>query len=255
MSGADRILYQFPISHYCEKTRWNLDAKRLPYRVEDLVPGWHLLAMRRLTRTTTVPVLLDRGAVVGDSTAIAAHLERAYPERPLLPASEPLRARALELEAYFSKYVGRAVRQWIYGQLARGRGAITELVFERYPPAMRFAGKLAAPLLERAMRRQYRLTAEGVAKARVTLGEALDRLDGEIDGDPARYLAGNALSIADIAAASLLGPLVAPPGSPWVATARPARSWAPIDALRAEHAGRPAWLWVTARYARDRHPA
>jgi hypothetical protein len=25
---TERTLYQFPISHYCEKTRWNLDAKR-----------------------------------------------------------------------------------------------------------------------------------------------------------------------------------------------------------------------------------
>ena len=26
---AGRVLYVFPVSHYCEKTRWNLDAKGL----------------------------------------------------------------------------------------------------------------------------------------------------------------------------------------------------------------------------------
>ena len=255
MSGPDRILYQFRISHYCEKTRWNLDAKRLPYRVENLVPGLHLFTTRRLGQVATVPVLLDGGAAVGDSTTIAAHLERAYPERPLLPASEPLRARALELEAYFGKYAGRAVRQWMYCQIGQQPGAMAALVTEGYSPAVRFAGKVAAPLLERAMRRQYRLNAEGSARSRATLGEVLDRLERETDGDPARYLAGDALSIADIAAASLLGPLVAPPGSPWAATTSSERAQGPIDALRAELGQRPAWAWVTARYARDRHPS
>jgi hypothetical protein len=38
---ATRILHQFPISHYCEKTRWNLDAKQLEYRVKNQLPGPH----------------------------------------------------------------------------------------------------------------------------------------------------------------------------------------------------------------------
>jgi glutathione S-transferase len=254
MSGAERILYQFPISHYCEKTRWNLDAKGLSYRVHDLVPGWHNLTTRRLSRVGTVPVLLDRGVAVGDSSAIAAHLDRAYPERPLLPASEPLRARVLELEAYFGKRAGRAVRQWMYGQLAQRPGAIAALVLGAYSPAVRFAGKIAAPLLERAMRRMYRLDAASVARARETIDEVFDRVERETSGDPARYLAGDALSIADIAAASLLGPLVAPPGSPWAATTAPERSPPSITAVRAELARRPGWAWVVARYAGDRRP-
>ncbi len=252
MSRPDRVLYQFPISHYCEKTRWNLDAKGLPYHVENLVPGFHMLTTRRLGGLGTVPVLLDGGTIVGDSAAIAAHLERAYPARPLLPASEPLRARALELEAYFGKHAGRAVRQWMYAQMAPQRGAIAQVVLGGYPRAVRLGGRVVAPLLEAAMRRTYRLNAEGIVRSRRTLGEVFDRLEGEIAGDPARYLAGDALSIADIAAASLLGPLVAPPGSPWRDVGP---SPAAIDALRAELGGRPAWAWVTARYARDCRPS
>ena len=33
-STHERTLYQFSISHYCEKTRWNLDAKGLTYAVK-----------------------------------------------------------------------------------------------------------------------------------------------------------------------------------------------------------------------------
>jgi glutathione S-transferase len=255
MDGAERVLYQFPISHYCEKTRWNLDAKGLSYRIEDLVPGWHALTTRRLAKIGTVPLLVDRGTVIGDSVAIAAHLERAYPERPLYPADEAARARALELEAYFGRRTGKAVRQWIYGHLAERPGAMTEVVLEAYPSGVRRIGKVAAPLLERAMRSSYRLTREGVAAARASIFEALDRVERETERDPARYLAGDALSIADVTAASLLGPLVAPPGSPWAATAAADRMPAPIAELRAELAQRPAWAWVVARYANDRRPA
>lgn len=65
MSQKERILYQFPISHYCEKTRWNLDAKGLPYEVRNLVPGVHVLVVKRLTGTRTVPVLVDQGKALG----------------------------------------------------------------------------------------------------------------------------------------------------------------------------------------------
>ncbi len=250
-----RVLYQFPISHYCEKTRWNLDAKGLHYRIQDEVPGWHRVTLRGLSGVTTVPVLADGGAVVGDSVAIAAYLERTYPERPLLPAAAPARARALELEGYFGKYGGRAVRQWMYGQLAARPGAIAEIVMRAYSPTVRRVGSLLAPLLEAAMRRSYRLDPEGVAWARGKIFETFDRLERETEGDPARYLAGDALSIADITGASLLGPLVAPPGSPWAASVGAPGVPAPVVALREELGGRPGWAWVVARYAGDWRPA
>lgn len=255
MSLSERIVYQFPISHYCEKTRWNLDAKGLSYRVENLVPGPHGLTTRRLARVGTVPLLADGGAVIGDSIAIAAHLERAYPATPLLPADGAARARALELEAYFSARPGRAVRQWMYGQVGVRPGGMVEALMEAYPPWVRRAGKLVAPLFERLMRRMYRIDAEGIARARVTITEALDRLERETEGDPSRYLAGGALSLADITAASILAPLVAPPGSPWAGSVVAARPPPAIAALRAELRERPAAAWILARYANDRRPA
>jgi glutathione S-transferase len=247
-----RLLYQFPISHFCEKTRWNLDAKGVEFRVRDVVPGWHRITMRSLSPRGTVPVLVDGASVITDSVSIAAHLERAYPEVPLLPADEPSRARALELEEWLGRHAGRAIRQWMYGQLGARPGGMVEVLFAAYPPAVRFAGKMAARILEPAMKKQYRIDAEGIAKARRTIDEVLDRVERETGGDPARYLVGDALSIADITAASLLGPLLAPPGSPWARTAGPGAP-APIRELRTALASRPAWAWAHARYARDRH--
>jgi glutathione S-transferase len=252
MSRTERILYQFPISHFCEKTRWNLDAKGLPYVIRDLIPGVHLLYVKRLTRGHTVPVLVDKGQTFGDSTAIAAHLEKAYPERPLLPAGEADRARALELEAYFSRHAGKAVRQWMYGQLVQSPGAAPAVMLERYPAPVRLVGRLIGTRIEGTLRKQYRLHPEGIASARAAVIESFERIELETQSDPTRYLVGNALSIADIAAAGLLAPLVAPPGSTYDSKEAKARETPAIRAFRAELSTRPGWAWVLARYAADR---
>jgi glutathione S-transferase len=246
----DRVLYQFPISHFCEKARWNLDAKGLRYRTVDVPPGFHLLVLRRFGKRTTVPLLVDGDAVFTDSTSIAHHLDRAYPERPLLPADPTERARARELEAWFGKGAGRAVRVWMYGQLGRRDGGMVERLFRDYAAPVRRAGELLGPLLERGMRKRFGIDAEGVAKARARIDEAFDRLERETSSDPLRYLVGSALTIADVTAASLLAPLVAPPGSPW----DDPRAGTPDEILRLrdELAPRPGWRWVLARYTNDR---
>lgn len=254
MSRKERLLYQFPISHYCEKTRWNLDAKGLPYEVRDLVPGVHLLITKRLTSKRTVPVLLDRGKAIADSSAIAAHLEQAYPDRPLLPAGEADRARALDIEAFFDKKVGRAARQWMYGQLVQSPGSAVAVMLEAYPAPVRFLGRALSTRIEGGLRKMYRLDPESISAARATLITAFERIELESQSDPKRYLVGSALSIADITAASLLGPLVAPPGSPWDTEEGRAQSSASIRAFRAELSTRPGWAWVLARYAGDRRP-
>ncbi|WNG34061.1 glutathione S-transferase domain-containing protein [Archangium violaceum] len=65
------------------------------------------------------------------------------------------------------------------------------------------------------IRRQYTLTPDKVEESKAKMLEGLDRLDREIRGDPSRYLVGESLSIADIAAASLFGPLVGAENSPY----------------------------------------
>ena len=66
-----RILYQFPISHYCEKSRWQLDHKGLPYVTRNLLPGPHRLRTPLMANIDTLPVLRDGKRTVGDSTRIA----------------------------------------------------------------------------------------------------------------------------------------------------------------------------------------
>jgi glutathione S-transferase len=250
-----RVLFQFPISHFCEKSRWNLDAKGLAYEVRDVTPGLHVRELGSLSPRRKVPVLVDGNFTVADSASIARYLEHTYPEVPVYPEGAADRDRALAIEAYFGDRPGRVVRQWMYGQLGARPGGIVRALYAAYPAPIRRVAALAAPLIEQAMRRRFHLDAAGIADARRGIDEALDRIEQETASDPDRYLVGSRLSIADIAAASLLGPLVAPPGSPWAARAARANvDGVPetIAATRAELSRRPGWAWVVRRYARDR---
>ena len=112
---TERILYQFPISHYCEKSRWQLDYKGLAYRTRNLLPGPHRLRTQWMARINTLPVLRDGQRVVGDSTKIAYYLEKHYPERSLIPTDAESRARVIELEQQLDR-VAVHVRRWRYGQ-------------------------------------------------------------------------------------------------------------------------------------------
>lgn len=254
MPQPELKLYQFPISHYCEKTRWNLDAKGIPYVIENLIPGPHRFVTKRLTKggRATVPVLVDRGTVVTDSTDIALHLEKAHASAPaLIPAERPERERVLELEGYFDEMAGKHVRRWVYATLFSSGTDITPLMFGAFPLPARLLGKALLPLIKAAIRRQYALTPDKVEESRVKMLECLDRLEREIQGDPSRYLVGSSLSIADIAAASLLSPLVAAEGSPY--TVRPGEEVPKALAeMRASVLARPAGQWVLRRYREDR---
>jgi glutathione S-transferase len=248
MAQPNRVIYQFPISHYCEKTRWHMDVKGLGYKLRNLLPGTHILVTRWRSGDRTVPVLVDNGRTIGDSTTIAHYLEENYPGASLLPKSGAERARVLEVESYFDDLLGPAVRKWVYGHALATPGTVEALFFRDYSAGGRLAGRFIAPVLEREIRRLYRIDAPGIEEASREIDVAIDRLEEMIDGDPTRYLVGNSLTLADVTAAALLAPLVAPPGSPWTNVERPEVLPPRRELLRA----RPAGQWVLARYANDR---
>jgi glutathione S-transferase len=246
MRKRDRLLYQFPISHFCEKTRWQLDLKGLPYRVRNLPPVVHPYFLPGGHRT--VPVLVDRGQTLGDSTAIALHLEERYPEVPLLPADPQKRARALALEDYFDGVVGPAVRRYMYSLALRTPNGPALVFFQHYPAPMRVLGLALSPRFERVLKRKFKIgDDDAVGEARAAVDAALDRIAREVDGDPGRRLTG-ALSIADIAGASLLAPLLGPPGTVWSSFPPPPD----VAEARARARAHPAGQWALARYAFDR---
>ena len=91
-------LYQFPISHYCEKVRWALDYKKIPYQTVNWIPGPHLFKAKKIAKKTSVPIIKDGEIVVQDSTNIINYLDQKYPTHALTPADEILRKEVLDWE-------------------------------------------------------------------------------------------------------------------------------------------------------------
>ena len=110
-------LYQFPISHFCEKARWALDYKGLPYRRRNLLPGPHVKVVRRIAKRSTVPVLVHDGRAIQNTADIITYLDQLVEERPLTPPDDPAKAEALEWERYCDVEVGVHVRRLCYHTL------------------------------------------------------------------------------------------------------------------------------------------
>lgn len=249
MSPPRIVLWHLKLSHFNEKARWGLDLKRLPHARRAAVPGVHPLAALWLARRDTLPILVVDGRAIGESSAILAELDRLAPEPRLVPEDLELRTRALALQAFFDHEVGPQLRSVAYDKLLSDREATVDALGGGLAPVQRrmVAGLLPVvlPLFRRRLDINAEATADGLRRTRA----ALDRVAAE--AGPAGFLAGDRLSVADIAAASLLGPLVRPPGSLYARLEVPA----PLRAVVAELAPHPGAEWVRAMWAEHRPPA
>lgn len=117
-----RTLYYGSGSPYAWKVWLALEHKQLAYelmvlsfdRGETRTPEFLALNPRG-----KVPVLVDEGVALAESTAIAEYLEERYPERPLLPRDPLARARArriaIEADSWFAEAI-RGVRHYVFGR-------------------------------------------------------------------------------------------------------------------------------------------
>jgi glutathione S-transferase len=245
---APITLYQFPLSHYCEKTRWQLDVKGITYRAVNLFPGMHTRFTRKLAATNTVPILKDGHTIVADSTEIALYLEKTYRLCPLLPADELARHRVLELEAMCDQ-IGDDVRRWVYGQLL-SHPELGRVLFSAYSPGKRLLGRALTPLFRLGLQKLYRVYPNKIKQSEQKMWQGLDHLAREMNGRTSGYLVGDRLSLADIAAAAMYGPLLGPKGTPWQDTGTPPPEFARAVAKARAH---PAGQWLMWLYENARH--
>ena len=209
------VLWQFTSSHFNEKARWALDYKRVAHIRRSLIPGFHVLAVKRMTGSTQVPVLKLDGQAISDSTAIIAALERSYPNPPLYPADAEERRRALELEDYFDTELGPYIRRWVFFVILPYPNFVRAAFVDHASLPIRLAHRAMAPLFGRVMRRQMDITPAASEIARAKTLSAMGRLETELRSSG--YLAGDCFTVADLTAAALLSPLVRPPEFPYQA--------------------------------------
>lgn len=198
------VLHQWEMSPFCNKVRRVLRHKGLAYEVVDYNG---LLARRagKLSKAGTLPVMDYDGERVPDSAAITRFLEERHPTPPLYPADPEARASAhvwedwaaqslYFFEIYFRMLIPEA-RDKALALITRGRPAyerpiINAVLKRRYPKKLRAQGLGKLPLEE--VERQF--------FAHV---DALDTILGK-----RRWLAGDALSIADLSVAAQIDEVI-----------------------------------------------
>lgn len=241
------VLWHIKISHYNEKARWALDYKRIPYQLRTPMPGTHRLTALRLTRGRhqRLPVMDLDGRRIWDSTAIIAALEEYRPEPALYPADSAGRERALALEDHFDEELAPRIRRLLWHHTLPDTEATTDAVLPGESAIRRGFLRATAPVARGLVRRDYSVNEANAREAERGIRAAMDRLESELDGGD--YLVGGSFSVADLTAAALFTPLLAPPGRPWapglVASLRP---------FRAELEARPGGRWVERTYERHR---
>jgi glutathione S-transferase len=170
------------------------------------------------------------------------------PQPPLYPEDEADRRRALELEEFFDEQLGPHIRRAAYEELLAHPDMVVPLLTHGQPLAARMLVRATFPVLRAGMRRTLEINPAAAEASREKTVAAIDRLEEEIG--PSGYLVGDSFTVADLAAAVLLSPVVRPPEFPYPSvTEAPDSARAFLDPLARRAGGQ----WVTEMYRRHRN--
>lgn len=242
------VLWHIELSHYNEKVRWALDYKGIPHERRVPMPGLHGVRAAVLTRGAQrrLPVLELDGRRVGDSTAIIAALEEYRPDPALYPADPADLERALALEDRFDEELAPAVRRLVWFHTLPDPDATSAALFTEPSPVRERLLRVTAPVARRTVSLDYGIDTKRVEAAPATILRMMDVIEAELG--PSGYLVGEHFSVADLAGAALLTPLICPPQRPYAPPTIPPV----LLPLREELTERPGGRWVMDMYARHR---
>lgn len=249
-------LYQFPVSHFCEKARWGLDYKGVPWTAVNLLPGPHVGQVRKrfgaALQRASVPILVHGDQVVQGSGAILTWLDHTWPERRLTPTQAQDASLVLEWEKYLDQSVGVPIRLWSYQHVLPQRALALHLLAGHAPWWSRSLYRLAWPKIAVRMRAAMKIDAAHAEAALQQMEWAFDRLDQALDGRD--WLVGNQFTRADLTACALLGSLCRPgAGDGASAGLPPGLVWPDaILRLRERQQGRRWQTWATQVWATRR---
>ena len=242
------VLYQFPVSHYCEKVRWALDHKHLEYETRNLLPLFHMPVAFRRTRQNKVPILKLDGRYIANSSTILQTLEERFPSAPsYYPDDAKTLAEALAWEAFADREIGPHLRRTAYFHLIDDKRLMFEILTQGQGAIGRMAFRTSQPVVVRAMKEGMGITERGYERSLERLNTALDRLDGSLGSGG--YLVGERFTVADLGVAALLGALVQPPEAPFQF---PGEQPEAMKDFLASFEGRPSLDWVREIYRKHR---
>lgn len=105
-----RTLYHQPVNPFCRKLRLQLSEKGLDFELVEEREWERREELLALDPAGRLPVLVDEDdTIVASHAAIAEYLEERYPETPMLPGSPAERAEIRRLVAWFDDKLNEEV--------------------------------------------------------------------------------------------------------------------------------------------------
>lgn len=200
-------------SHFCEKARWAMDIKGVPYVEDAHVPMFHWRRLRR-HGVRTVPVVETDGQVLTHSTAIVAWADEVGTRGPrLLPEDPVARAEVERQVALWDDKVGAHARRPVY-QAILPSASVTAQVFEGCPSWELVALRAGFPIWRSLLVRGLGITPDKCARSQVRLIELFREASDLLDKSGA-YLAGDTLTASDLTFASLSAIVLQPREYGW----------------------------------------
>lgn len=195
-------LIQIPFSHNCIKVRRALEIKGLEFDTRDIHP-LKRDAVIEASGQPLVPVLIDDGRVVFESTAILHHLEAAHPGASLLPDDPADHPHCWLIEDWADAVFMRLTQRIAYWQVLATPGRLERAFF---PNARGLKRAIMTRRARQVVTRRFKLSEKGNERDEVEAvrlaGIAVDRLAGR------PYLFGDRPTVADIGLAAMAGPLM-----------------------------------------------
>lgn len=207
-----RILYQFPLSPYCEKVRWILDFKELHYVAQNLRPGLHRAFTQLKTKQNTLPILRDDHAWVGDSTKIALYLDDIYPEHRIIRPQRDLHEKILQWNS-FADELGQHIRRWCLASLSAQDEHTLEILLGERGYARQFE-KITKPILQKMLHHHFGLNDKDIQQSHQKIQQMIIELNQQLEHID-EFLIGGKLSLADMSLCAMIAPLLQVANTPW----------------------------------------
>jgi len=206
-------LLVFPHSHFCEKARWALDHKGMPFEPVALLPGFHLRTVRKYVPNSSVPVLLHGNEAVQGADEIIRYLDHTCPAGSLTPTDPDERNACLEIERAMDARLGENIRQILYHRLLAYPEFIRYCFTHPMPKVKQLFFCLYYPIVREKIYKSYVFSDAAAVKARHEFDAAMGETDKKLNGR--KYLVSDNFTRVDLSVASMLSLLVQPDEHPF----------------------------------------
>lgn len=182
-----------------------LQAKAISYRVIEVMPGIGQMNVFRLSGQRQVPVIVDNGNIIADSSEIIKYLEGIEAEPKLFPNDPKEAAQAHIIEDWADTTLAKAARRALLQAAAIDEDLRVALLPDELPASLKqIIGGIPCQFINE-------ISDLVNNEQEASLLESLEKLSSLVNTK--KWLVGNELSIADLAVAAQLSLIKFPTSS------------------------------------------